>query len=499
MTNNAKKSKVNKLLKAQVVPGFADQTAGNLEQREQMLQLLKAEYELHGFEWLETPFLEYSESLGKFLPDQDRPNAGVFSLQADDEQWLSLRYDLTAPLARFFAENFETLAKPYKSYRYGWVFRNEKPGPGRFRQFMQFDADIVGSDSVIADAEMCILAADSLEKLGVAPDEYVIRVNNRKILDGILRVSGLDNEDFVQTKLTVLRAIDKLDKFGIEGVKLLLGAGRLDESGDFTKGAGLDNDIIEYLLSYLQLNTDDNSAIFAGLRALVKDDSVGLEGVSELEEFAAFIDGVGYNKKIKIDPSLVRGLEYYTGCVFEATLLLEVPNEAGQTVIFGSVGGGGRYDGLVSRFSKQPAPATGFSIGVSRLMTALYNLGKLKKAPARGPVIVAVMDKDLESLISYHKIVKQLQAANINSELYVGNSGLKAQLKYADRRKAPCVIIQGSREREEGVVQVKDLELGLKLSKEIQDNAMWRQANEAQASVRLEDLVEHIKAILSRS
>ena len=228
------------LVRAAAPRGFPDREGADIAAAEAMMARIRAVYALYGFEAVETPFIEYTEALGKFLPDLDRPNEGVFSFKDDDEQWLSLRYDLTAPLARYVAENYEKLPKPYRSYRAGWVFRNEKPGPGRFRQFMQFDADTVGSASPAADAEMCMMAADCLEALGVKRGEYVIKVNNRKVLDGVMEAIGLGGEENAGRRLTVLRAIDKLDRLGPEGVRALLGEGRKDESGDFTRGAGLD-------------------------------------------------------------------------------------------------------------------------------------------------------------------------------------------------------------------------------------------------------------------
>ena len=230
--------------------GFVDRAPGDIAAAEAMIARIRAVYELYGFEAGETPFVEYTEALGKFLPDQDRPNEGVFSFRDDDEQWLSLRYDLTAPLARYVAENYEKLPKPYRSYRAGWVFRNEKPGPGRFRQFMQFDADTVGAKSVAADAEMCMMAADCLEALGIKRGDYVIKVNNRKVLDGVMEAIGLSGSENAARRLTVLRAIDKLDRLGPDGVRALLGAGRRDESGDFTQGAGLDHAAIQTIMLY---------------------------------------------------------------------------------------------------------------------------------------------------------------------------------------------------------------------------------------------------------
>ena len=483
--------------KARVPRGFVDRTSAELHAAEKMTSVIRGVYELYGFEAVETPIFEYTDALGKFLPDQDRPNAGVFSIQDDDEQWMSLRYDLTAPLARYFSENFETLPKPYRSYRAGWVFRNEKPGPGRFRQFMQFDADTVGSPTVAADAEICMMAADTMEQLGIDRGDYVVRVNNRKILDGVLELIGLIGDKYTDKRLTVLRAIDKLDKFGVEGVKLLLGKGRLDESGDFTKGAELSDDAVEKVIAFISAGGANSSVTLDNLSRVVNGSERGTEGVNELQEMLALFNAAGYAERVKIDPSVVRGLEYYTGPVFEVELLFDVVNEDGQKVVFGSVGGGGRYDGLVSRFRDEPVPATGFSIGVSRLMTALKNLGKLDLSVGIGPVVVLVMDKDSESLQRYQHMVTELRNNGIRAELYVGGSGMKAQMKYADRRHAPCVVIQGSQERAEGKVQIKDLVEGARLSEKIEDNKTWRESRPAQVTVDESQLVTAVREIIA--
>ena len=483
-------------LKARLPRGFVDRVPDDLRAADAMMADIRKVYDLYGFEPVETPLVEYTDALGKFLPDQDRPNEGVFSFQDDDEQWLSLRYDLTAPLARFVAENFESLPKPYRSYRAGWVFRNEKPGPGRFRQFMQFDADIVGSSSVAADAEICMLAADTMEKLGIKRGDYVVKVNNRKVLDGVLESIGLGGDDKMGQRLVVLRAIDKLDKFGVDGVRLLLGKGRLDESGDFTKGAGLDEAAIAKVLAFTSAGGANGSETIANLEAVVAGNDKGVEGVAELATIEALSSAAGYGARIRIDPSVVRGLEYYTGPVFEAELTFDVTNEKGEKVVFGSVGGGGRYDGLVSRFRGEPTPATGFSIGVSRLMTALKNLGKLNTSDNVGPVVVLVMDRDTASLGRYQKMVSDLRQAGIRAEMYLGGSGMKPQMKYADRRGAPCVIIQGSQERDNGEVQIKDLIEGARLSAEIEDNTVWREGRQAQITARESDLVAEVRKIL---
>lgn len=502
-------------MKARLPRGFVDRGADDLRAVEKMMATIRSVFELYGFEPVDQPLIEYTDALGKFLPDQDRPNEGVFSFQDDDDQWLSLRYDLTAPMARFVAENFERLPKPYRSYRSGWVFRNEKPGPGRFRQFMQFDADTVGTPGVAADAEMAMMMADVMEALGIKRGDYVVRVNNRKVLDGVLEAIGLGGDENIGRRLTVLRAIDKLDKLGVAGVRLLLGAGRKDESGDFTKGAGLDNTQVDVVISYFTVMAQHDpekivqtlGSINPGLSNLIEErklEHLGItnasfvEGLAELEQIRTMVAQSGYGEdRIRIDPSVVRGLEYYTGPVYEAELLAEIPNEDGQIVRFGSVGGGGRYDGLVSRFRGEPVPATGFSIGVSRLMTALKNLGKLDTSDVIAPVVVLTMDKDTESLGRYQKMVAELRAAGIRSEMYLGGAGMKAQLKYADRRGSPVAIIQGGDERAKGELQIKDLIEGAKMSAEIADNAEWRAARPAQVTVAESDLVAEVKKILA--
>ncbi|ODT24203.1 MAG: histidine--tRNA ligase [Kaistia sp. SCN 65-12] len=439
--------------------GFEDRLPADISAVNAMTAKIRAVYERYGFDPVETPLLEYTETLGKFLPDTDRPNAGVFSLQDDDEQWMSLRYDLTAPLARHFAEQFQDLAKPYRSYRAGYVFRNEKPGPGRFRQFMQFDADTVGAAGPEADAEMCMMMADTMDALGLA-GKYVVKVNNRKVLDGVLASAGVIDEG---QKLTVLRAIDKLDKFGTDGVALLLSEGRKDESGDFTKGAGLSDVQRAVVLNYVRGEEPEHN-----------------EGIAELKVMQALFDAAGYGvDRIKIDPAVVRGLEYYTGPVFEIELTFKVQNEKGQDVVFGSVGGGGRYDGLVSRFRSEPVPATGFSIGVSRLAHALKLTGNLGAEEPLGPVVVLVLDK--EQTARYQAITSGLRRAGIRAEMFMGNTkNFGKQVAYADKRNSPAVIIEGTQERELGKVQIKDLIAGKEAAKAIADNAEYKAARPGQ-------------------
>jgi histidyl-tRNA synthetase len=472
---------------ARLPKGFSDISASEIRASEQMLGTIRGVFESYGFEPLDTPAIEYSDALGKFLPDQDRPNEGVFSFQDDDDQWLSLRYDLTAPLARYVAENYQNLPKPFRRYQVGPVWRNEKPGPGRFRQFTQFDADTVGASSVAADAELCMLAADTLEALGVPRGQYVIKVNNRKVLDGLLESIGLGGGENVAKRLSVLRAIDKQDRLGIEGVRALLGKGRKDESGDYTQGAQLGAKQITSIVEMLEPKAGDFGAAATG---------IGGEGLNEIADIASLVDSAGYADRIRVDPSVVRGLEYYTGPVFEAELTAPITDDKGQPIRLGSVVSGGRYDGLVERFTGEKVPATGISIGVSRLLFGLQRLGKYKDSATQGPVVVLVLDRD--RIADYQKMAQDLRAANIRAELYLGESGMKAQMKYADRRGSPCVVIQGSDEKARGEVQIKDLILGATLTSiENRDEYLKKQA-EAQFAVPEAQLVEKVRAVLAR-
>ena len=489
---------------AQKPRGFADRDGADIAAADAMMAKIREVYSLYGFEAVETPFVEYTQALGKFLPDLDRPNEGVFSFQDDDEQWLSLRYDLTAPLARYVAENYQNLALPYRSYRNGSVFRNEKPGPGRFRQFMQFDADTVGSASMAADAEMCMMAADCLEALGVGRGQYVVKVNNRKVLDGVMEAIGLGGAENAGRRLIVLRAIDKLDRLGPEGVRARRGEGRKAESGDFTKGAGLAQGAIDRVLAYTAARADSNGATVEALRAAVAGSAAGEQGVAELAEIAALAQAAGYGQdRVLLDPAVVRGLEYYTGPVFEAELTFEVKDEAGRPVRFGSVGGGGRYDGLVARFRDEPVPATGFSVGVSRLLSALKAINSpiVAQAAKAGPVVVLAMDRD--RMGDYQALTATLRAAGIAAEIYLGEGKRNAQLKYADRRGSLVAVIQGSNEREAAggpQVVVRDLALGAELAKANKDRADDLEMRaKAHTTIPQADMVARVREILARA
>lgn len=466
-----------------------------------MLGRMSAVYESFGFDPLETPAFEYTDALGKFLPDVDRPNQGVFSLQDDDEQWMSLRYDLTAPLARYVAENYDALAKPFRRYAVGSVWRNEKPGPGRYRQFTQCDADTVGAAAPHADAEMCVLYTEVIEAAGLGAGEYVVRLSNRKIVDGLFEKIGLDAGSAAETRLDVMRSMDKFDRLGEAGVRLLLGPGRKDDSGDFTKGAGLSDARIDSVIAFLSSGLDrDNSATLEQIAAVLGDTPSGAAGIEELSSINRQIPD-GRRKSVIVDLSIIRGLEYYTGPVFEVDLTFDLRDEKGRPVSVGSVGGGGRYDGLVKRFKGVEVPAVGISVGVSRLLAAL-ELKRGAGARVNGPVVILALEKD--RMADYQAMAAELRAdpdlrkIGVRAEVYLGGANFAKQMKYADKRAAPVAVICGEDERAKGEVTIKDLVLGAELSRTIADNAEWREAQPAQKSVARGDLVAEVKRVLEK-
>jgi histidyl-tRNA synthetase len=478
--------------KARLPRGFRDRSGAEIAAERQMLETIRLVYESYGFDPLETPAFEYTDALGKFLPDVDRPNEGVFSLKDDDDQWLSLRYDLTAPLARHVAANFQTLAKPFRRYAVGTVWRNEKPGPGRFREFTQFDADTVGSANPAADAELLMMLCDALEALGLKRGSYMVKLNNRKLLDGVLEVAGVPVDDIAR-RGTVLRAIDKLDRLGIEGVTALLGPGRKDESGDFTKGAGLTAEQAHSVLAFVAPDAKDEEEHLNQIAHLIRTSAIGAEGLNELEQIVKLLNASGYGPdRVMFDTGVVRGLDYYTGPVWEAELLMPVTNDAGEEVVFGSIASGGRYDDLVARFTGQRVPAAGISIGVSRLLSALKD-----QKPALAPlVVVTVFDKtDSAGALA---MAAELRAAGIRAESYVGNGKMGDQFKYADKRGAAIAVIEGGDERARGEVTLKDLALGAELAKSVESRAEWVANRQAQVSVKRGDLVAEVRKILGR-
>ncbi len=480
--------------KARVPRGFRDRFGAEIARERDMLARISAVYESFGFDPLETPAFEYTDALGKFLPDVDRPNQGVFSLKDDDEQWMSLRYDLTAPLARYVAEHYDALAKPFRRYAVGSVWRNEKPGPGRFRQFTQCDADTVGAPAPNADVECVLMLSEALEAAGLQRSDFQIRLNDRNALTGLLETLGLADDAHAAKRLGVLRAMDKLDRLGEAGVALLLGPGRKDESGDYTEGAKLSDADIARVMAFMKATALTNADTCARLADVVGGSAAGAKGVETLSAIATQLKALGLDEaRAKIDLSVIRGLEYYTGPVFEAELLSAITDDKGRPVRVGSVASGGRYDGLVERFKGVEVPAVGASIGVSRLLAALELKGETAGAD-KGPVVILALEND--QMADYQAMAAELRAAGLRAEVYVGGAGMKAQLKYADKRNAPVAVIVGGDERAKGEVTIKDLARGAELSKDISDNTAWREGKPAQASVKRAALVAEVKKIV---
>jgi len=476
--------------KAETPKGFRDYFGTEVTERAEMLQKIAGVYHHYGFDALESSAVETVEALGKFLPDVDRPNEGVFAWQVEDSDWVALRYDLTAPLARVYAQYRNDLPTPYRRYAMGPVWRNEKPGPGRFRQFYQCDADTVAAPSVAADAEICAMLSDTLENVGIPRGDYLVRINNRKVLNGVLETMGLCDDG---QRDAVLRTIDKFDKVGASGVRELLGKGRLDASGAYIDGVGLSDDQAAPVLAFLTSRGETAAATLANLRDAIGASAVGAEGVGELETMAELLDAGGYAAdRIILDPSVVRGLGYYTGPVFEAELTFEIYDEKGRKRQFGSVSGGGRYDDLVKRFTGQSVPATGVSIGVDRLLAALREKGRIG-SQSRGPVVVTVMDRD--RMADYQAMVTELRNAGIRAEVYLGNpKNFGNQLKYADKRNSPVAVIEGGDEKAQGIIQIKDLILGAQIAA----NATLEEWKErpSQFTVSRADLVAKVREIL---
>jgi len=434
-----KKEKNNKPPK-ELPLGFVDRQEKELLVRDFIISNIKEVMIKYGFQYLETPSFEYSESIGKFLPDKDRPDEGVFSFE-DENKWLSLRYDLTAPLARYVAKNYLEIQKPFKRYQLGTVWRNEKPGPGRFREFLQFDADFVGTKSLQADVELCVMISEILEKCGLNKEEYIVKISSRKITEELFKRINIDNNE---QKLTALRALDKLDRLGWEGVNQLLGDGRKDKSGDFTKGANLSSSNIEAIENELKKKSPETE---------------------DLQEIIKLFKDYNFNN-FEFDPSIIRGLEYYTGPIFEVNLKFDVKNNKGQIIQFGSIGGGGRYDNLVNNFGNYEAPATGISIGLDRLVYALMQKKEFKVKQSK-PVVICIFDKN--SMKEYIGLQTLLRNAGISTEIYPGESKLKKQMEYANKIKSPAVILYGEDEIKSSKPTLRNLSTGKEKSIEIKE------------------------------
>ena len=454
--------------KAQLPKGFKDSSEENIDIRNQVIAVIRNECEKFGFKNIETPALEYTEALGKFLPDVERPSGGVFSFQDEDDQWISMRYDLTAPLARYVAENYQFIPKPFKRYQVGSVWRNEKPGPGRYREFIQFDADVIGISNNYIDAELCVMVAKIFLELGFTASEFKVKYSSRVIWEDLFKKINLDE---IQIP-AVLRAVDKLDRLGTDGVKELLLKGRKDKSGDFMQGVNLKDNQAEEILDFISNKT-------------TKDD--------QLNSFEEYLQN--YKElPFEFDPTVVRGLEYYTGLVFEVELTAQILNDKGKEVIFGSVAGGGRYDKLIARFGKEDVPATGISIGVDRLVYAIEQFDKISSSK-RPLIIIANLLSD--QISTYLKIADQLRNEGYACEIFYGSSNLSKQLKYCDKRKASVVVIVGEDEMENNTISLKNLTVGKELSKNIDSREEWKELKAGQFTINKDELLAEIKKIFT--
>ena len=455
-----KMTKDKKIKPSKELPlGFVDRQEKELLIRDFVISNIKEVMIKYGFQYLETPSFEYSDSIGKFLPDKDRPDQGVFSFK-DEKSWLSLRYDLTAPLARYVAKNYLELPKPFKRYQLGKVWRNEKPGPGRFREFLQFDADFVGTKNLMADAELCVMISEILEKCGLNEKDYTIKWSTRKLTDALFAELKINSSN---KRLKILRSLDKLDRLGWDEVKKLLGKGRKDKSGDFTEGAELPSNQIQKIYE-----------VFVQKKLMPKNDNYEEGASKDITNMKNFFEIFNF-KNCNFDPSIIRGLEYYTGPIFEVNLNFEVKNSKGQPIQFGSIGGGGRYDNLVSNFGNFDCPATGISIGLDRLVFALMQKKDFKIKVTR-PVVICVFDKN--NFKDYINILNKIRSSGISAEIYSGENKLKKQMEYANKIGSPAVILYGEDEIKSGKATLRNLETG----KEI--------------SVKTEEIISEIKKII---
>ncbi|NCU53471.1 MAG: histidine--tRNA ligase, partial [Candidatus Fonsibacter lacus] len=372
-----------------------------------------------------------------------------------------------------------------KRYQLGTVWRNEKPGPGRFREFLQFDADYIGTSNLFSDAELCFLISEILISCGLTKKEFIIKISNRKLTKGLLEKLKINDEN---KQSIVLRAIDKLDRVGFEGVQYLLGKGRKDKSGDFTKGAELNEPQIKEIINFLSIK-DLSENNFEKIEKIAEDNQTILDGVNELILIKKYFSLLKFDNYI-FDPTVVRGLEYYTGPIFEANITFGVTNNKGEEIEFGSIGGGGRYDDLVKRFNNQDCPSTGISVGLDRLIYAILQKKKIK-VEKQNPILICVFD---EKYMDYYvKILNLLRTKNISAEIYSGSANIKSQLKYADKRGCNYVILCGDDEVSKNSVTIKNLEIGKQMSDSLKDRDDWKESSGSQKTVALDQLLNEIK------
>ena len=427
--------------------GFEDRWGKKLVLKKQLLNVIEKNFIKFGAEPLETPSFEVSENIGSFLAEDDaNPMSDVFSFK-DGDKSITLRYDLSSPLARFVAQNNQELPSIYKRYAIQNVFRNEKPGNGRYREFLQADFDIIGNTNPAqSNAELCNLISTTLMECGLKKDQFIINVSNRKIVQGLIDELNISSEK----QLKVIRAIDKLDKpgFGLSGVEALLKKERKDSSGAITKGADLNDDQVKQILDFLK--TKDLKELKDKLT-----NPLSQEGIKELEDVFEILGFGEYKDQVQTNFTIVRGLAYYDGFIVETNLNFEVKNNKGKPVDIGSICSGGAYAKLISRFKGVDIPGTGISFGVDRLLFALMQLEQIKVKEQK-PVLICVMDQ--KYLKNYYEILDQLKTNNINAEIFLDTKkNLGKQLTYANKRELELAIICGENEFNENTVTIKNL------------------------------------------
>jgi histidyl-tRNA synthetase len=510
------------------IKGFRDIDADLNELRRHIIEAAGRVYRAYGFEHWDTPVIEYADALGKYMPDEDTVDQGVYSFRNPEEEPIllpdgnemrdaegraimehapiALRYDLTAPLARVYAERLwldyrrkqvmESNAPLFRRFQYGPVYRYEvKLMPGRFREFWQIDFDSVGTTDVAADAEACMILSDALEAIGLERSTYLVKVNNRKVLQGFLASIGIGDED---TEQGILRIIDKLEKVGWDAVRLELGKGRTDSSGAEVPGLELPNEVVDKIVAFLKAAAGEHSrrAVLEILQKAAGGHPLALEGVEELRKMDTLWTTLGFGEeRIVFDPTLMRGMAYYTGPVFEVESLLTYKDEKGKERKVGSICGGGRYDGLVEKLLGMKVPATGASIGVDRL-AELLSFAKPQAVKAEGPVLIAYFDDELQP--EYYRIAAELRQAGIDAEVYCGYfkgfKKMKKQMAYADAKNCPAVVLLGGDEAAKGALTVKNLTLGKELSDSIEDKQTW--IEKVQREIPRGELVSYMREML---
>jgi histidyl-tRNA synthetase len=434
-----------KIVEPKLLRGFRDYLPAQMNARLKMIATIREVYERYGFQPLDTPAQEYRVTL---LGYGEETTKQIFAFQNPEGEDVALRFDLTVPLARVVAQ-YPELPMPFRRYQVAAVWRADKPDPGRFREFLQFDLDTVGTTSLAADAEILCAMHDTLSALGI--ERFTIRFSSRKVLNSLLDFAEIPR-GFAHN---VFRVLDKLEKIGLEGVTAELTVGRVDASGDRIAGLGLQTRQVDAIKQFLALPQGTRRDVLQSLSSLFRNVASAEEALGELRSICDSLDALAMSEeRIRLDLSIARGLDYYTGPVFEASL-----NDAPE---FGSVFGGGRYDGLVERFLGRKIPAVGASIGVDRLFAAMETLGLHALAPSTARVLVTVMET--ERLAEYQKLTHELRRAGINTEMYLGEERtLGKQLQYANRLQIPLAIIIGSDEFSRGEVTIKNLKLGAAL------------------------------------